>query len=117
MLRLFLKQGQIEEQPSSNWRYNMQNIILPLITEYRLLIMTALMLFFILLTQKKKGSKKVLRALTVILAMSITYELVAHEPASRIPGRIHLALNQPGPTESSNTHYYIDPEKRYNFSN
>ena len=91
----------------------MLNEIFSLIIEYRLVVMGAILLIlFTVVAKKKRGSKKVLLTISAVLAMSIIYEMVAHEPATRIPLRINEFLNQPGPTESTNTHYYVSPEKR-----
>jgi len=89
--------------------------IMTLAVEYRLAIMIAVLVLLVLLLSKKRWSSKVLLILTSALALSIIYEIVTDEPASRIPGRINRALNQSNDsTKSSNPHYYVPPEERYN---
>ena len=86
-----------------------------MIVEYRLAIMIVVLVLLILLSTKKSGKNRILNILIVTLALSIIYEFVMHEPASRIPDRISQALNQPSNSnKSSNPHYYVPPEERYN---
>ena len=94
----------------------MDNQIMTMIVEYRLAIMIGVLVLLILLSKKKSGKNKILLILTVTLALSIIYEVVMDEPANRIPGRISRALNQPSSssTKSSNPHYHVPPEERYN---
>ena len=93
----------------------MSNQVMSMIIEYRLAIMIGVLVLLILLLKKKSGKNKILLILTVTLALSIIYEVVMDEPASRIPDRISHALNQPSSTtKSSNPHYYVSPEERYN---
>jgi len=93
----------------------MDNQIMTMIVDYRLAIMIFVLVLLILLSSKKRRSKKVLLFLTVTLALAIIYEFVMDEPASRIPGHISRALNQSNSsTKSSNPHYYVSPEERYN---
>ena len=89
----------------------MQPPPMALVTEYHLLIMTV-GLALLVLAAKKKPDNRVLVILTVLLAGSIIYEVVADEPLSQVAVRITRALNQPGPTESTNPHYYALPEER-----
>jgi len=93
----------------------MMNQLMTLATEYRLAIMIGILVLLILVSRKKSGNKLLL-ILTGVLAFSIIYEIVMDEPASRIPNRINRTLNQSGPTptKSSNPHYYVPPEERYN---
>ena len=84
-----------------------------IISEYRLAIMIGILAVLILLPKKKSGGNKLLLILTVVLAVSIIYELVMDEPVSRIPIRINQALNRPGPTKTTNPHYHVSPEERY----
>lgn len=89
----------------------MQSELVYIITEYRLVIMIGALFLLVIAQWKGKGNKFLL-TLIVILALSIGYELVMNEPVSRLPARIDSSLNQPGPTKSSNPHYYIPPEER-----
>ena len=91
------------------------NQLMTIATEYRLVIMIGILALLILVAKKKSGSK-LLRILTAVLAVSIIYEIIMDEPASRIPNRINRTLNQSGPTptKSSNPRYYVSPEERYN---
>ncbi len=86
-----------------------------ILTEYHLIIMIAALALLLFLSRGKAGRNRLLIFITITLSLSILYELVTDEPASRIPGRINWALNQPGEADkSSNPHYYISPEERYN---
>ena len=90
--------------------------LMTMIAEYRLAIMIGILALLILVSRIKYRGNKFLLILTGALAFSIIYEFVMDEPASRIPNRINRTLNQSGPTptKSSNPHYYISPEERYN---
>ena len=90
--------------------------LMTMAAEYRLEIMIGILALLILISRIKYRSNKFLLFLTGALAFSIIYEIVLDEPASRIPSRINRTLNQSGstPTESSNPHYYVPPEERYN---
>jgi len=92
----------------------MLNQLVNLMTEYRLVIMSAILLFIILGLKKKTNGNRLLFILAGALAASIIYELVMDEPVSRIPARINRILEKSGPSESTNPHYYVSPEKRYN---
>ncbi|MEA2115090.1 MAG: hypothetical protein U9P36_06875 [Thermodesulfobacteriota bacterium] len=90
--------------------------LITMIAEYRLAIMIGILALLILVSRKKFGGNKFLLILAGALALSIIYEIVMDEPASRMPNRINRTLNQSGPTptNSSNPRYYMDPEERYN---
>ena len=94
----------------------MMNQLMTMIAEYRLAIMIGSLVLLILISIKRSGNNKLLLILTGVLAFSIIYEIVMDEPAARIPSRINRTLNQSGPTptKSSNPHYYVSPEERYN---
>ncbi len=91
----------------------MPNQLVSLIMEYRLVIMSGILLLIVLGLKKKANGNKFLFILAGALAVSIIYELVMDEPVSRLATRINRSLEQPGPTESTNPHYYESPEKRY----
>lgn len=90
--------------------------LMTMIADYRLAIMIGVLVLLILISRIKYRGNKFLLILTGALAFSIIYELVMDEPANRIPSRINRTLNQSGPTstKSSNPHYYVPPEERYN---
>ena len=90
----------------------MLNQLMSAIVEYRLVIMVVTLLVLVLLAKKRIDGPKLFLVLAATLAVSIIYELVMDEPVSRIPARINQALNQPGPTKSTNPHYYTTPENR-----
>jgi len=90
--------------------------LMTMAAEYRLEIMIGILVILILISRIKYRGNKLLLILTGALAFSIIYEIVLDEPASRIPSLLNRTLNQSGstPTKSSNPHYYVPPEERYN---
>ena len=82
-----------------------------LFVEYHLWIMIAVLVGLVLLPQKHRKKKSVL-TLIVIVAFSIGYGLVMHEPVTEMPGRINRYLNQEGSGTSENPDYFRDPDKR-----
>lgn len=91
----------------------MLNQLMNSIAEYRLVIMVVMLLLLMLAALRMTRRNKLLLLLIATLTGSIIYELAMDEPASRLPARIDQFLNQPGPKESTNPHYYSSPEKRY----
>lgn len=94
----------------------MLNQLMDLLTKYRLLLMSGILVLLILRSKKRANGNRIVLILAGVLAGAIVYELVMDEPVTRLPARINQSLQQPGPTESTNPHYYVSPEKRYNLS-
>jgi hypothetical protein len=91
----------------------MTDQIINMVVEYHLIIMIVMLLILMLAALRQKRSNKLLLILILTLTGSIIYEIMLDESVLKFPGRIDSYLNQPGPSESSNPHYYSSPEERY----
>jgi Mn2+/Fe2+ NRAMP family transporter len=84
----------------------MLDLIMTTAVEYHLAIMIAVLVLLLLCGGKKTANNRIILVLTIGMALSITYELIADEPISRVPEHINDYFNQPQPTKTTNPHYY-----------
>lgn len=87
--------------------------LMDLVADYHVIIMIVMLLLLMLAALRQTRRNRLLLLLIVTLTGSIIYELIMNESVIRVPMRIDNFLNQPGPTESTNPHYYTSPEERY----
>lgn len=79
------------------------------IIQYRLYILIAAFVGLFFLPSEYKKKKSII-TLMVILGFSAGYEAIMQEPVTKMPGRVNQYLNQDGPSQSENIHYYKDPD-------
>jgi len=81
------------------------------LAEYRLIIMTSLLVLLVVFNTRKSGRNKFICCLTTLLALSILYELITDKPVTSIPRQINLYFNKAAPTKTQNVHYYSLPKE------
>ncbi len=79
--------------------------------EYRPYILLAALVGMIFLPNEWR-KRKLFQLTAFLLAFSAGYELIMHEPVTKMPGTINRYLNNGGADHTDNPHYYVDPAER-----
>ncbi len=77
--------------------------------EYRPYILLAGLVGMIFLPSEWR-KRKLFQLTAFLLAFSAGYELIMHEPVTKMPGTINRALNEKGAEKNENPHYYKTPD-------
>lgn len=77
--------------------------------EYRPYIIIAALIGMIFLPSQWR-KRKLFQFAAFLLAFSAGYELIMHEPVTRMPGTINRALNEKGVDRTENPKYYKSPD-------
>ncbi len=77
--------------------------------EYRPYILLAALVGMIFLPSEWR-KRKLFQLTAFLLAFSAGYELIMHEPVTKMPGTINRALNEKGAEKNENPHYYKTPD-------
>ena len=77
--------------------------------EYRPYILLAALVGMIFLPSEWR-KRKLFQLTAFLLAFSAGYELIMHEPVTKMPGTINRALNEKGTEKNENPHYYKTPD-------
>ncbi len=87
--------------------------LISLWANYHIYIMGIAAVLALVLPKGTIGDNKLCLTISIVLALSVIYELAMDEPVTQLPSRVNRTMNQSGPEKSSNTKYWVPPEERY----